>query len=264
MFTGQWADVPLEQLAKDCGSHSDCGGKCMGFDGLELACWGDHFQIPLALTELNYCDAQRKKLAKHGLGVWAISNHLVGQATLDPVDERHQAILPPEIWGDGNPAGVRERAVKNMKDAALAAKRLGVSVVNGFTGSPIWQYIYSFPPVTEKMIEDGYRLLREVWMPILDEFGRNGVRFALEVHPTEIAFDTYSAERTLDALDHHDCFGFNFDPSHLAYQGVDYVGFIRRFRERIFHVHMKDVWWGQGDGSIGVFGGHSNFGDPRR
>jgi sugar phosphate isomerase/epimerase len=58
--------------------------------------------------------------------------------------------------------------------------------------------------------------------------------------------------------------GFNSEPSHLGYQGVDYVQFIRRFAERIFHVHVKDAWWGHGDGSVGVFGGHTNFGDARR
>ena len=62
----------------------------------------------------------------------------------------------------------------------------------------------------------------------------------------------------------HRRFGFNYDPSHLGYQGVDYVKFIRTFADRIYHVHMKDVWWGHGDGTVGVFGGHTNFGDARR
>ncbi len=62
----------------------------------------------------------------------------------------------------------------------------------------------------------------------------------------------------------HKRFGFNYDPSHLGYQGVDYVKFIRTFADRIFHVHMKDVWWGHGDGTVGVFGGHTSFGDARR
>jgi sugar phosphate isomerase/epimerase len=86
------------------------------------------------------------------------------------------------------------------------------------------------------------------------------VNFALEVHPTEIAFDIASAQRALDSLQGHRRFGFNFDPSHLAYQGVDYIRFIRTFGGRIFNAHMKDVWWGKGDGTVGVFGGHTAFG----
>ena len=84
------------------------------------------------------------------------------------------------------------------------------------------------------------------------------------MHPTEIAFDIASAKRALEAVGHHKRFGFNYDPSHLGYQGVDYVKFIREFAERIYHVHIKDVWWGHGDGTVGVFGGHTNFGDARR
>jgi len=144
------------------------------------------------------------------------------------------------------------------------AKRLGVDVVNGFTGSSIWHLLYSFPPVPDEMIEEGFEDFARRWTPILDELHSLGVRFGLEVHPTEIAFDTASAERALAAVGRHKRFGFNYDPSHLAYQGVDYVAFIRRFAERIYHVHMKDVWWGHGDGSVGVFGGHTDFADPRR
>jgi sugar phosphate isomerase/epimerase len=124
--------------------------------------------------------------------------------------------------------------------------------------------LYSFPPVSDAMLDEGYKQFADRWNPILDVFGECGVRFALEVHPTEIAFDIASAERALEAVDGHPRFGFNYDPSHLAYQGVDYVAFIRRFADRIFHVHVKDVWWGKGDGSVGVFGGHTTFGDPRR
>ncbi|HSV16153.1 MAG TPA: sugar phosphate isomerase/epimerase, partial [Tepidisphaeraceae bacterium] len=88
--------------------------------------------------------------------------------------------------------------------------------------------------------------------------------FGLEVHPTEIAFDIVTAQRAIDAVKGHKRFGFNFDPSHLIYQHVDYVKFIRTFANRIYHVHMKDAWFGHGDGTVGVFGGHTTFADPRR
>lgn len=255
MFTGQWADLPLETLAQKFSSF--------GFDGLELACWGDHFEVNKALSEPDYCSRKRAVLEKYKLNVWAISAHLVGQAVLDNIDQRHQAIVPPYVWGDGNPAGVNQRAAEELKNTARAAQKLGVKVVNGFTGSSIWHLLYSFPPVSPKMIDDGFKLLAERFNPILDVFAECGVKFALEVHPTEIAFDIYTAERALDALGWREEFGFNFDPSHLLWQGVDPVEFIRRFPDRIYHVHMKDAIVTL-DGRTGILSSHLNFGDPRR
>ncbi len=256
LFTGQWADLPLEVLAQKA--------KSWGYDGLELACWGDHFDIGKALTDDKYCKAKRALLDKYGLKVFAISNHLVGQCICDNIDQRHKSILSPEIWGDGEPEGVKQRAAQNMIDAARAAKKLGVGVVNGFTGSSIWHLLYSFPPVSKDMIDAGYADFAKRFKPILKAFKEEGIKFGLEVHPTEIAFDIASAQRAIDAVRGHECFGFNYDPSHLGYQGVDYVKFIRTFGKRIWHCHMKDVWWGHGDGTVGVFGGHIDFADPRR
>jgi sugar phosphate isomerase/epimerase len=256
LFTGQWADLPLETLAKKA--------RDWGYEGLELACWGDHFDVERALADDRYCDERRELLARHGLRVFAIANHLVGQAVCDRIDERHRSILPPRVWGDGRPENVQRRAAEEMKNTARAAARLGVSVVNGFTGSSIWHLLYSFPPVPSEMIDAGYRDFADRWRPILDAFKEAGVRFALEVHPTEIAFDISSAERALDAVGSHPSFGFNYDPSHFGYQGVDYVGFIERFGERIFHAHMKDVWWSSTPRRSGVFGGHLAFGHRDR
>jgi sugar phosphate isomerase/epimerase len=180
----------------------------------------------------------------------------------DVIDQRHYAFAPAECRGD--PRKAQAWAVQAMKDTARAAANMGVSVVAGFTGSPIWHLLYAFPPVLPEQIDAGYKAFAEAWLPILDVFAECGVRFGLEVHPTEIAFDIASAERALAAVDGHPAFGFNFDPSHFGYQGVDYIRFIRTFKDRIFHVHLKDAWWDRGDGSVGVFGGHTDFGDPRR
>jgi len=256
LVTGQWADLPLEVLAKKAAGW--------GYDGLELACWGDHFDVDKALEDDGYCKVKRKLLEKHGLQVFAISAHLVGQAVCDNIDGRHKALLPADVWGDGEPEGVRRRAAQKVIDTAKAARKLGIKIVNGFTGSSIWHLLYSFPPVSPDMIAAGFKDFARRWRPILDAFRKLGVKFALEVHPTEIAFDIASAQRALEAVRHHEAFGFNYDPSHLGYQGVDYVKFIRTFGDRIFHTHMKDVWWGHGDGTVGVFGGHTEFADPRR
>ncbi|HEX4148767.1 MAG TPA: TIM barrel protein, partial [Pirellulales bacterium] len=199
LFTGQWADLKLEDLARKAAEF--------GYQGLELACWGDHFEVDQALADPAYCRAKRDLLERHDLQVHAISAHLVGQAVLDLIDERHRAILPPRVWGDGQPEGVNARAAEELKKTARAAQQLGVGVVNGFTGSSIWHLLYSFPPASDEMIAAGYELLAERFNPILDVFGQCGVRFALEVHPTEIAFDLHSAARTLEALGSREEFG---------------------------------------------------------
>ena len=255
LFTGQWADLPLETICEKASKW--------GYEGIELPCWGDHFNVRKALEDDNYCQGRHDLLAKYGLKTWAISNHLVGQAVCDVIDERHKLILPEHVWGDGKPEGVKERAAQEMIDTARAAKKLGVKVVNGFTGSSIWHLLYSFPPVSDAMIEAGYRDLADRWNPIMDEFGKLGLKFGLEVHPTEIAFDIYSTEMALKAMNHRPEFGFNFDPSHLLWQFVDPVAFIRAFPDRIYHVHVKDAARTL-DGKTGILGSHLNFGDPRR
>ena len=268
LFTGQWADLPFEVLCKK--AHG------FGFDGVELACWGDHFEVQKVLEDKAYSAKKWEILQKHGLKCFAVSTHLVGQGVCDLIDERHKQILPAHIWGDGKPEAVRQRAAEEMKQTARAARKffdaappaikkdLKRTVVNGFTGSSIWHLVYSFPPVLPSQLEDGYKDFARRWNPILDVFDENDVKFGLEVHPTEIAFDIVSAWKAVDALGGRKTFGFNYDPSHFVYQGVDYVGFIREFADRIYHVHMKDAWCSPVPRRSGVFGGHLPFGHAER
>lgn len=253
LYTLQWGDLPLEEVCKKA--------KAFGYDGLELGL-PDHLDV--RRTDPAYYQGIKDLLAKYDLKLRTISTHLVGQAVCDRIDERHKAILPAYIWGDGDPEGVRQRAADELIRTAEAAKMLGINTVVGFTGSSIWHYLYSFPPVPPSYIEKGYEDFAERFLPILDKYQKLGIRYALEVHPTEIAFDTVSARRALEAVGNHPAFGFNYDPSHLGYQGVDYVDFIYEFPDRIFHVHMKDAYWSDTMKQIGVFGGHVAFGDPRR
>ena len=214
IFTGRWADLPLAELAPKIASF--------GYDGLELACWGDHMDVFKAATDKKYCKAQLKVLEKSGLKCWAISNHLAGQLVCDPNNDSRSdgfGMVPKKC--NGKPEAKREWAVESMKASAKAAKNLGISVVNGFTGSSIWHMLYSFPPVSDKMVDDGFKYFAKMWNPILDEFDKYGIKFALEVHPTQIAFDVYTAKKALEAIDYRPTFGFNFDPSHLLWQGMD-------------------------------------------
>jgi len=233
LFTGQWADLPFEEVVALAARW--------GYDGLEIACWGDHLD-PDRWDDDAYVQGRLDLLERHGLQVWAISNHLTGQAVCDdPIDHRHRAILADSVWGDGDPEGVRRRAAARMANTARLAARMGVRTVVGFTGSAVWKYVAMFPPVDQDVIDAGYRDFADRWNPILDVFDEVGVRFAHEVHPSEIAFDYWTTERTLEAIGHRPAFGLNWDPSHFVWQDLDPVGFLWDFRDRIYHVDCKDT-----------------------
>jgi sugar phosphate isomerase/epimerase len=256
LFTGQWADLPFEKLAEKASAW--------GFDGLEIACWGDHFEVDKALEDDGYVQAKQDVLSKYGLKCWAIGTHLVGQCVCDfSIDQRHKGIVPGRIWGDGDPEGVRQRAAEEMMNTARAAAKLGIKTVTGFTGSPIWHVLAMFPPVPPEMIEDGYQEFADRWNPILDVYDEVGVKFALEVHPGEIAFDFWSSKRTLEAIGHREALGFNFDPSHLYWQMMDPVPFVYEFADRIYHMHVKESVRVL-DGRNGILSSLLFFGDHRR
>jgi sugar phosphate isomerase/epimerase len=257
LFTGQWADLTLEEVATHASGW--------GYDGLEIACSGEHLDVVRIVEDDAYLRERQELLKRHELGVWAISHHLAGQAVCDdPIDFRHQAILSSRVWGDGDAEGVRQRAAEELKMTARAARRLGVDTVVGFTGSKIWPYVAMFPPVPGAVIDDGYEDFANRWNPILDVFDGEGVRFAHEVHPSEIAYDYYSTVRALDAIDHREAFGINWDPSHMMWQNIDPVAFISDFADRIYHVDCKDTRLRKPNGRYGVLGSHLPWGDPHR
>ncbi len=256
LLTAQWADLPFTTVCELASKW--------GYDGLEIACWGDHFDIHRAVNEPGYVEERKEILASYNLKAWALANHLVGQAVCDnPIDERHQGILPERLWGDGEAEGVRQRAAEEMKDAARAAAKMGIPTVVGFTGSSIWHTVAMFPPVPAEMIERGYQDFADRWNPILDVFDEEGVRFAHEVHPSEIAYDYWTTKRSLEAIGHRSAFGLNFDPSHFMWQDLDPVGFLWDFQDRIYHVHLKESRK-QLDGRNGRLGSHLPWADPRR
>lgn len=253
LFTGQWTDLSFEEICRKASSW--------GYQGLEPACWGDHMDVRRAATDDSYVKERKEILAKHNLQCWAIGNHLAGQCVGDVWDKRLDGFAPPELAG--KPKEIRAWAIEEMKYTAQAARKMGVKVVTGFMGSPIWKFWYSFPQTSEEMVDEGFREVVELWNPIFDEFDKQGVKFALEVHPTEIAFDIYTAGRLLEEFKRRETLGFNFDPSHLIWQGMDPKFLIRDFPDRIYHVHMKDTLVSL-DGRSGILGSHLAFGDLRR
>ena len=257
LFTGQWADLPLEEVARLASEW--------GYDGLEVACSGEHLDVWRAAEDETYLRGRLDILDKYGLKVWAISNHLKGQAVCDdPIDFRHRAIVGSRVWGDGDAEGVRGRAAEELKLTARVARRMGVDTVVGFTGSRIWQYVAMFPPVPAAVIDAGYEDFADRWNPILDVFDGEGVKFAHEVHPGEIAYDYYTSVRALEAIGHRTAFGFNWDPSHMMWQHIDPVGFIADFADRIHHVDCKDTRIRPADGRHGALGSHLPWGHVHR
>lgn len=253
IFTGQWTDLSFESVCKMMSG--------IGYDGLEVASWGDHLDVRKAVEDESYLERKKEILERYGLKVWAISAHLAGQLVCSSYTALHEAFAPKDVRGD--PEKMQQWAIEEVKYAAIAARKLGAKIVTGFTGSSIWNMWYAFPPVTREYVEKGFEFFANMWNPILDVFDENDVKFALEVHPTEIAFDYYTAAQALKAVEYRKSFGFNFDPSHLVWQGVKPDLFIRDFADRIYHVHIKDVRIDL-DGRSGVLGSHLQFGDPRR
>jgi sugar phosphate isomerase/epimerase len=232
-----------------------------GYDGPEIACWGDHMEARRAANEPRYVDEKKELLSRNKLRAFALGAHLPGQCVGDLWDPRLDAFAPKEVRG--SPEKTRAWAIQEMKYIAQAAKNMGCKVVSGFLGSAVWKYFYSFPPTTEKMIDDAFKQVVDLWSPIFDEFDRCGVKYAFEVHPAEIAFDFYTARRLLEEFKSRPTLGFNFDPSHLQWQGMTPHLFIRDFPDRILHVHMKDCGV-RLDGRSGILGSHLTFGDNRR
>jgi sugar phosphate isomerase/epimerase len=252
LASGQFGDMKLEDL---CAFASR-----LGYDGLELATHA-HFDVHAALSVRDYIPRVRETLKKHNLQCAAISAHLTGQCVGDVWDERLDNFAPAALAG--KPAEIRAWAVNEMKDTARAAKEFGVNIVNGFTGSPIWARWYSYPQTPARMIDDGFNLIYDLWSPIFDVFDENGIKFALEVHPSEIAFDYYTTERLFQRFGFRPTLGLNYDPSHLVWQGVNEVEFVRDFAKKIYHVHMKDVKMYR-NGKAGILGSFLPFGDTRR
>lgn len=253
LTTCQWADMEFETLCKTA--------KQMGYDGLELACWGEHLDVTRAANDTKYVNYILDTLKKYDLKMEALATHIIGQCVGDYDDPRLDNFAPSGLAGKKDE--IRAWGIATMKDCAIAAKKLGCSVVTGFVGSPIWKYLYSFPQTTEEMVEAGFQEIYDLWTPILDVFKENGIKFALEVHPGEIAFDYYSTKRLLEKFEGRAEFGLNFDPSHLIWQGVTPHIFLTDFIDRVYHVHMKDAAVTL-DGRTGILGSHIDFGDLRR
>ena len=253
LFTGQWADIPFDEM---CVKAAE-----MGYEGLELATWGNHVNAKRAAEDMDYVREIKSALERNNLKAWAISAHLSGQLVGDVLDARHNGFAPSSVANQ--PEKMRAWAMQEVRDTIHAAHNLGINIITGFMGSPIWPYWYSFPQTSQQMVDEGYATIVERWTPLFDEMDKYGIVFGLEVHPTEIAFDYYSFVKLLEAFNYRKTLGMNFDPSHLLWQGLKPHLMIRELPDRVYHVHLKDAAVTL-DGLNGILGSHLEFGDPKR
>jgi len=207
----------------------------LGYEAVEIAAWKGSNHIDIERILSGGATEYKKIIEKYGLTISALSNHLEGQLVLGPHDES------TDIWFKGTPEEKVKYGTKRMKQTAEAAAALDVPVVNGFIGAQNWGAWYVFPPTYEEIFEKGFKLFAERWGEILDFFAAQGVKFAHEVHPQEQAYNIETTEKALKAVGGRKEFGFNFDPSHFVWQGIDPVVFIKKFGDRIYHCHAKDA-----------------------
>jgi len=229
VFTVLYNEKSLEDVSKYVAG--------LGYEMVELAAWrgSNHLDIDQVLATKAYRTGLLDMLKKYNLEISALSNHLDGQLILGPLDWTTDGWTPAR-----GPDEKVKWAIERMKNTARAAAALGVKVVVGFTGSNVWDKWYSFPEENIKAYEQAWQVFAERWHPILDVFKQEGVRFALEVHPTEIAYNVETAGDCLKAIDNRPEFGFNFDPSHFVWQMIDPVVFIKAYGQRLYHAHAKD------------------------
>jgi sugar phosphate isomerase/epimerase len=230
MLTVMFNDKPLEEVARYASA--------LGYEMFELAVQrgAGHFDLDEASNDPLYAPAIKRMLASYGIEISALADHVSGQMVLPPpdssLDQWAGTSDKEEMWRYGK---------RHVLMTARVASAMEIPVVTCFTGSTVWGSWYMWPPQHLELYERGWDLFAERWMPILDEFSRLGVRLAHEVHPTEIAYNIHTAQLAIEKLGGHPAFGFNFDPSHLVWQMIDPVVFIKRFGSRILHAHAKDA-----------------------
>ncbi|MCL6443760.1 MAG: sugar phosphate isomerase/epimerase [Alicyclobacillus sp.] len=207
-----------------------------GYDAVEITANKDSNHINIDDVVAGQGNKLLREVEARSLTISALTNHFEGMLVMGPHDQTTDA------WALSSDAKSKVRfGTERIIKTAQAASELGVTTVVGFVGSNVWDKWYSFPPKNERIYEEAWEIFAERWNPILDKFKEYGVRFALEVMASQMAYNIETCERALKALDYRTEFGFNFEPGHLVWQLIDPVIFIRRFKDRIYYCHAKDA-----------------------
>ncbi|UEQ03007.1 sugar phosphate isomerase/epimerase [Halomonas profundus] len=211
-----------------------------------------------AAESQSYCDELNARCEKAGVVISELSTHLQGQlvAVHPACDDLFDDFAPVELHG--KPQERTEWAIEQLKLAAKASQRLGLTAHATFSGALLWPFVYPWPQRPEGLVEEGFNELARRWRPILDAFDEAGVDLCFEIHPGEDLHDGASFERFLAAVDNHPRAKILYDPSHLLLQQLDYLEFIDRYHERIGMFHVKDSEFNP-NGRSGVYGGYQGW-----
>jgi len=232
--------------------------KSLGYEGIQLPTDPRLFDLDTAATSQAYCDEVKGMLAERGLAITELSTHLQGQlvAVHPAYDALFDGFAAPQVRG--NRHARQAWAVGQMKAAAQASRRLGLTTHASFSGALAWPYLYPWPQRPSGLVEEAFGELARRWLPILDAFEDAGVDVCYELHPGEDLHDGVTFERFLEAVGNHQRANILYDPSHFVLQQLDYLAFIDIYHERIKAFHVKDAEF-RPDGRQGVYGGYSGW-----
>jgi sugar phosphate isomerase/epimerase len=216
------------------------------------------FDLQRAADSQTYCDEIKGRLAQHGIAISELSTHLQGQllAVHPAYEEQFKAFAAPGVRA--TPSAWPEWATAQLKLAARASQRLGLTSHATFSGALVWPFMYPWPQRPDGLVEEGFRELARRWRPVLDAFAEAGVAACYEIHPGEDLHDGATFERFLDALEGHSAASILYDPSHFVLQQLDYLQFIDLYHERIHAFHVKDAEF-RPSGRAGVYGGYQGW-----
>ena len=231
----------------------------LGYKGVQVPTLDPRlFDLATAAQSQDYCDDMSGRLAEKGLAITDLSTHLQGQlvAVHPAYDTQFDGFAPPEVRG--NPAARQEWAVEQVKLAAVASRRLGLTAHASFSGALAWPYFYPWPQRPAGLVEDAFDELARRWRPILDVFEENGVDIGFEIHPGEDLHDGATFEMFLERVDNHPRANILYDPSHLVLQQLDYLAFLDIYHSRVKCFHVKDAEF-RPSGRIGAYGGYQSW-----
>ncbi|MBP0482807.1 sugar phosphate isomerase/epimerase family protein [Sagittula salina] len=233
----------------------------LGYRGVQIPTFDARlFDLDRAAESQDYCDEVKGACAEAGVEITELSTHLQGQlVAVNPAyDEAFDAFAPEALRG--NPKARQQWAVEQVKEAAVASRRLGLRHTVSFSGALAWPYLYPWPQRPEGLVEEAFAELARRWLPIFDHYAENGQDIGFELHPGEDLHDGATWEMFLDAVKGHEAARINYDPSHFVLQQLDYLAFIDLYHDRISAFHVKDAEFNP-DGRQGVYSGFQKWVD---
>ena len=233
----------------------------LGYKGIQIPTWETHLiDLKKAASSQKYCDDLRGRVEAHGLKITELSTHLQGQlvAVHPAYDLLFDGFAPKSV--QKKPKARQKWAVQQLKWAAKASKHLKLKAHVTFSGALIWHTMYPWPQRPAGLVDEAFKELAKRWVPILNEFDKNGINLCYEIHPGEDLHDGLTFERFLEATKNHKRCHILYDPSHFLLQQLDYLQFIDFYHERIKMFHVKDAEFNP-TGKAGGYGGYAGWAD---